>query len=324
MISYENILLNVEKWLSEIDCAHEPRNLYEPIDYSLSLGGKRLRPVLCLSACSLFRDDYESARWCALAIEVFHNFTLLHDDVMDKAGIRRGKPTVVAKYGLNTAILSGDAMLIEAYRLLSLTDSPSYPLVCDVFSQTAMQVCEGQQYDMDFENRTDVSTEEYLNMIRLKTAVLLAASLKMGALIGGASLCDVEALYEYGIQLGIAFQIQDDLLDTFGDEKTFGKTIGGDIMSNKKTFLLTTALERATTEQRLELASWLSLTDPVREEKIEGVRNLFIATRAREVAQAKIESLYSKAMNDLRAMDITAEGKRMFIDSAEKLFHRTK
>lgn len=324
MLTIDNIYTDVEKWLAEIDYGQSPKNLYDPIRYSMSLGGKRLRPVLCLSTCALFKDDYEQAKSAAMAIEVFHNFTLLHDDVMDKACIRRGKPTVVAKYGLNTAILSGDAMLIEAYRLLQQTDSPSYSIIMDTFNEMARGVCEGQQLDMDFETRDDVTADEYMEMIRLKTAVLLAGSIKIGALVGGAASQEVQALYDYGILIGLAFQLQDDLLDSFGNPETFGKAIGGDIMDNKKTYLLIKALAGADTNQKREIQAWMGNPDAVREEKVEAMRELFEATGARAATEEKVKELYDKAMSKLREMEIPAEGKRVFIDYANKMFKRDK
>lgn len=324
MLSFESIQADVEKWLAELDYGKEPKNLYEPIRYAMSLGGKRLRPTLCLATCALFKDDYNQAKWPALALEIFHNFTLLHDDVMDKATIRRGKPTVASKYGLNTAILSGDAMLIEAYRLLQQTDSPSFSLITDAFNQVAREVCEGQQLDMDFETREDVTAAEYLEMIRLKTAVLLATSIKMGALAGGATAQETQSLYEYGILIGLAFQLQDDMLDSFGNPETFGKAIGGDIMDNKKTYLLIKAYEGADAQQRRELQAWMSNPEAVREEKVEAVKAIFQVTGAKDATQAKIEQLFAQAMSKLREMEIPAEGKRYFIDYANTLFKRDK
>ncbi len=324
MLSIETIQADVDKWLSGVDYGKEPRNLYDPVRYSMSLGGKRLRPTLCLATCALFKDDYEQAKWPALALEIFHNFTLLHDDVMDKATIRRGKPTVATKYGLNTAILSGDAMLIEAYRLLQKTDSPSFTLIVDAFNQVAREVCEGQQLDMDFEAREDVTAAEYLEMIRLKTAVLLATSIKIGALAGGATVQETQALYEYGILIGLAFQLQDDLLDSFGDPATFGKAIGGDIMENKKTYLLIKAYEGADGQQKRELAAWMHNNDAVREEKIDAVRDLYEVTGARAATEKKVEDLFAEAMSKLREMEIPAEGKRCFINYANILFKRDK
>lgn len=324
MLSIETIQADVDKWLSGVDYGKEPRNLYDPVRYSMSLGGKRLRPTLCLATCALFKDDYEQAKWPALALEIFHNFTLLHDDVMDKATIRRGKPTVATKYGLNTAILSGDAMLIEAYRLLQKTDSPSFTLIVDAFNQVAREVCEGQQLDMDFEAREDVTAAEYLEMIRLKTAVLLATSIKIGALAGGATVQETQALYEYGILIGLAFQLQDDLLDSFGDPATFGKAIGGDIMENKKTYLLIKAYEGADGQQKRELAAWMHNNDAVREEKVDAVRDLYEVTGARAATEKKVEDLFAEAMLKLREMEIPAEGKRCFINYANVLFKRDK
>ena len=324
MLSIETIQADVDKWLSGVDYGKEPRNLYDPVRYSMSLGGKRLRPTLCLATCALFKDDYEQAKWPALALEIFHNFTLLHDDVMDKATIRRGKPTVATKYGLNTAILSGDAMLIEAYRLLQKTDSPSFTLIVDAFNQVAREVCEGQQLDMDFESREDVTAAEYLEMIRLKTAVLLATSIKIGALAGGATVQETQALYEYGILIGLAFQLQDDLLDSFGDPATFGKAIGGDIMENKKTYLLIKAYEGADGQQKRELAAWMHNNDAVREEKVDAVRDLYEVTGARAATDKKVEDLFAEAMLKLREMEIPAEGKRCFINYANVLFKRDK
>ncbi len=324
MLSIERLREEIEKGIGELAFKREPFGLYEPIEYSMSLGGKRLRPVMCLAACSLFTDNYEKAMSAALAIEMFHNFTLLHDDVMDKADIRRNQPTVVAKWDANTAILSGDEMLIESYKLLAKTDCPAFSLVMSTFSETATEVCEGQQYDMDFETRDNVSLEEYMEMIRLKTAVLLGCAMKIGALIGGGNARDTEDLYEYSIDLGLAFQLQDDLLDTFGDEKTFGKAIGGDIMENKKTYLLISAMQMANTEQKEELTKWLGDANAPREQKVAAVKAIFEATGAKKATEAKMEQLYEKAMMTLREMDISAEGKRFFADFGDKLMKRKR
>lgn len=324
MLSIETLRKEIEEGIAGFKFKREPIGLYDPIEYSMSLGGKRLRPVMCLAACSLFTDNYRQAMPAALALEMFHNFTLLHDDVMDNADIRRNQPTVKAKYGVNTAILSGDEMLIEAYKLLALTDSPAFSLVLSTFSQTATEVCEGQQYDMEFETRTDVTLAQYLEMIRLKTAVLLAGAIKIGALIGGGNAHDIEALYDYSIDLGLAFQLQDDLLDTFGDEKTFGKAIGGDIMENKKTYLLISALENADADQKKELLRWIGDTNAQRDAKVKAVRDLYEATGARKATEAKMEALYSKAMETLREMNISAEGKRFFADFGNMLLKRNR
>jgi len=326
MLSSDTLLKEIEQGIKEFGFPEKPRALYEPIEYSMSLGGKRLRPIMCLAACSLFTDDYQKAMPAALAIEMFHNFTLLHDDVMDNADLRRNQPTVKAKYGQNTAILSGDEMLIEAYKLLAQTDSPMFSLIMNTFNTTATQVCEGQQYDMDFESRTDVTLDEYLEMIKLKTAVLLAGATKIGALIGGGSNKEVQALYDFSIGIGLAFQLQDDLLDTFGDEKTFGKAIGGDIMENKKTYLLISALQNANTEQRGELIKWINKDRSlvVREEKVAAIRDLYEATGAHKITEAKMEELHQNAMSTLREMDISAQGKRFFADFADALLKRKR
>lgn len=324
MLSIETLRKEIEDGIAGFKFKREPFGLYDPIEYSMSLGGKRLRPVMCLAACSLFTDNYRQAMPAALALEMFHNFTLLHDDVMDNADIRRNQPTVKAKYGVNTAILSGDEMLIEAYKLLSQTDTPAFSLVLSTFSQTATEVCEGQQYDMEFETRTDVTLDQYLEMIRLKTAVLLAGAIKIGALIGGGNAKDIDALYDYSIDLGLAFQLQDDLLDTFGDEKTFGKAIGGDIMENKKTYLLISALKNADEEQKKELLGWIANTNAVRDEKVGAVRALYEKTGAKKATEAKMEALYAQAMATLREMDISAEGKRFFADFGDMLLKRKR
>ncbi|MDO4461316.1 MAG: polyprenyl synthetase family protein [Bacteroidia bacterium] len=315
---------DVDTWVKEIQFKKEPRNLYAPIIYSLSLGGKRLRPLMCVATCSLFRDDCSVARNAAMAIEMFHNFTLLHDDVMDNSQMRRGQPTVHAKWDANTAILSGDQMLIEAYKLISDVDSPAATLILDVFNKTATEVCEGQQYDMDFEKQDNVSVDQYMEMIRLKTAVLLAASIKIGALVGGANINDTNALYDFGINIGLAFQLQDDYLDVYGDEKTFGKPIGGDIIEGKKTFLLITALQDASSAQKKKLLHWLSTGNANRSEKIAAVTNLYNKIGVKEKTERKIDELLNKAMRMLSAMEISAEGKRFMADFVNMLVKRNR
>lgn len=324
MISIETLQSEIEAQLANIKWNKPPKGLYTPIEYSIALGGKRIRPVMCLASCMLFTDNYQKAIPAALAIEVFHNFTLLHDDVMDKADIRRNSPTVWKKWNSNTAILSGDAMLIEAYKLLAQTDSPAFSMILNTFNQTAVEVCEGQQYDMEFETRDDVSIEEYMEMIRLKTAVLLAGAVKIGALIGGASDTDTEALYNFAIKLGLAFQLQDDLLDTYGDEKTFGKAIGGDIMENKKTFLLISAMENAQPDQLNAIQAWINEENPVREEKVEAIRNIYDEIGVKYMAEEKINELFAQALQIVREMNISAEGKLFFTEFANKLLKRNK
>lgn len=324
MFSIDSLRNEVEEELRQLDYTRNPNGLYEPIDYSLSLGGKRIRPIMCLAACELFTDNYSKALPAALAIEMFHNFTLLHDDVMDRALLRRNKPTVCARWNNNVAILSGDAMMIEAYKLLSKTDSPAFSLILNTFNQTAIEVCEGQQYDMDFEQKMDVTLDEYMEMIRLKTAVLLAGSIKIGALIGGAIDADTKLLYDFGIKIGLAFQLQDDILDTYGDEQSFGKAIGGDIMENKKTYLLISALNKATLQQRHDLVDWIIATNPDRQTKIQAVRKLYDEIGVRQEAEKKIDDLFDSAMSVLKSMEISAEGKRFFADFAMSLIKRKR
>ena len=272
-----------------------PINLYTPVDYSLGIGGKRLRPVLVLLSNNLFTDDIKNAVPAAIAVEVFHNFTLLHDDIMDKADVRRNKPTVHKKFNENSAILSGDAMAFLSYQYLMETNSPKISEVIRLFSKTAIEVCEGQQFDMNFENRLDVTESEYLEMIRLKTAVLLACSLKTGALIANANDEVANQLYQFGINLGLAFQLQDDLLDTFGDQKTFGKRIGGDIIANKKTYLLIKALETSSDKTQKELLEWLHKKKFVTDDKIKAVTAIYSQLQIQELTQQKIDFYFQKS-----------------------------
>jgi len=259
MFSFEYYMTTIEEELKRLAIGRKiPAGLYEPIDYVMAAGGKRVRPVLTLMACHLFSDDIGKAVTPALALEIFHNFTLLHDDLMDHADVRRNRPTVHKRWNESAAILSGDAMLILAYRLMCRAQSEILPELLDVFTQTALEVCEGQQYDMDFEQRSDVCIDEYLQMIRLKTAVLLAASLKIGAICGGATRENIESLDRFGISLGLTFQIQDDWLDVYADPDVFGKAIGGDILTGKKTFLLLTAFEKADETTRTKLIALLN------------------------------------------------------------------
>jgi geranylgeranyl diphosphate synthase type II len=315
----------VEKKLAEMNWNVEPMGLYQPIDYVLSLGCKRIRPVLALLACKLFSDNETPAMPAALAIEVFHNFTLLHDDVMDRADTRRGKPTVHKKWNDNTAILSGDAMLIKAYQLLQQAPADKLPVLLDLFSKTAIEVCEGQQYDVDFENDLAVTLPQYIEMIRLKTAVLFAASLKMGAIIGGASLQDANALYDYGINLGLAFQLRDDYLDSFGDPAVFGKKIGGDICCNKKTFLMITALQTASEEQRTELLQWVGCTDAAcQEQKIKAVLKIYQDLQIDTRCEEAIRAYFEKSVGSLKNTQLTENKKDILIKFANDLMGRNK
>ena len=278
-----------------------PKGLYEPIHYVLSIGGKRIRPALCLLAYQLFNSSELSDEiiYPALGLEVFHNFTLLHDDVMDSADIRRNKPTVHVKWDANTAILSGDAMMIKAYQYVSKCPRENLPEVMAEFNSLALGVCEGQQYDMDFEQRKDVTVDEYLEMIRLKTSVLIAGSLKIGAIIGGASVREMNLLYEFGENIGIAFQLQDDYLDVYGDTASFGKSIGGDIVNNKKTFLLLKALQKAEGATKEELEMWLNITEENNLEKVNAVRAIYDKLNIRELSQDLMNDYFNKAINAL-------------------------
>lgn len=292
---------DIEKAIASLDWKREPYGLYEPIEYTLASGGKRLRPQLVLTAAEMFGGDEGKVLPAALAIEVFHNFTLLHDDVMDKAPIRRGRETVHVRWNDNTAILSGDEMMIEAYKLLSQVPDNLLPKALSLFNKMATEICEGQQYDMEFEGREEVSIEEYIEMIRLKTSVLLATALQLGAYLSGANEQQQEALYQYGINIGLAFQIQDDLLDVYGDPATFGKAIGGDICCNKKTYILITALQRADNEARAELEHWLGINNQPKE-KIAAVTNIYTRTGAREVCEAVMQAYTREALSMLDSL----------------------
>ncbi len=274
----------------------EPRNLYQPVGYALNMGGKRLRPVMVLLACNLFTDNIRKAIPAALAIEVFHNFTLLHDDIMDHAEMRRNSLSVYKKYNENVAILSGDAMSIMAYNyLLRNIESDTLPMI-SLFSQTALEVCEGQQLDMDFENRTDVTIEEYIRMIQLKTAVLLGCSLKIGAMAANAPMDTADLLYQFGLNLGTAFQLQDDLLDVFADQDKFGKKIGGDIVANKKTFLLLKALELSDDPTKKEIHSWINMTEFDETEKINAITDIYNNLNIRDITEDCINDYYNSAL----------------------------
>ncbi len=289
----------------------EPKKLYEPITYILDLGGKRLRPVLALMGADAFGVNYKEAMHAAAAVEVFHNFTLLHDDIMDDAPLRRKKATVHEKWDVNTAILSGDAMLILSYKFLEFYEGDIYKQLMQVFNKTALEVCEGQQYDMDFETREVVSIEEYIKMIGLKTSVLVAAALKMGAVIAGASEQDATKIYDFGLNLGIAFQLQDDYLDAFGDPETFGKQVGGDIIENKKTYLYIQALANASERQKNELVAWYAKNLESNAEKISSVKQIFTSSGAAEMTKKEIKSYTEKAFAVLG--EINLEASKMLV-----------
>lgn len=320
-------MMDINKAIEALDWSKEPRGLYEPIEYTLASGGKRLRPTLALIAAEAIvngglinGDAIEQTLPAALALEVFHNFTLLHDDVMDRAEVRRGRPTVHVKWNDNTAILSGDQMLIEAYKLLSNVPADKLPQVLKWFNEMATGICEGQQYDIDFEHMSQVTLDQYMHMIELKTSVLLAYAMKIGGYIAGATPAQLEALYQYGLHIGLAFQIQDDLLDVYGDPKTFGKAIGGDICCNKKTFLLLTALEIADAESKAELLQWLLETDRD-EEKIAAVTELYTRMGVRAVAESTMEEHTSLALAQLDKLPQNEATERLRV-LAEQLVTR--
>ena len=301
----------------------QPQGLFAPIDYTL--GGKRLRPLLCCVAAATFSPEWQRALPAAAALEIFHNFTLLHDDLMDRSPLRRGQETVFRRWGDNTAILSGDAMSIEAYASLAeIEEKALLGVIVPLFSQMALEVCIGQQLDMEFETRSEVRPEEYMEMIRLKTSVLLGASLQIGALIGGAQPAEALRLYEAGVQLGLAFQIQDDLLDVYGDEQTFGKPIGGDIIHAKKTLLLLHTLETLTGTSLEKLEALLSLTPEERKEQVDAVRALYDEAGTRTFAEGEVSRLTTEAYQQIEALSLRPEGKALLIQLFDTLSGRTK
>jgi geranylgeranyl diphosphate synthase type II len=301
----------------------EPKSLYEPIDYILSLGGKRMRPVLTLMTADIFGSDYKNALPAAMAVEVFHNFSLVHDDIMDDAPLRRGQQTVHEKWNLNTGILSGDAMLILAYQYFEQYQPVVFKDLAKLFSKTALEVCEGQQWDVDFEARTDVTIPEYLKMIEYKTAVLVAAAMKMGAIIAETSEENADLIYDFGLHLGLAFQLQDDYLDAFGDPETFGKQVGGDIIENKKTYLYLKAIEFSSPEKSTQLKALFATQLENNIEKIELVKLIFNESGASKATQEAIEMYTFKAFETLDKMTISEEKKSILKTFGENLMGRT-
>ena len=324
MLTFNEYLERVNNAIKAIPYPQQPSHLYEPITYTMDLGGKRLRPVLVLMACEAVGGDINRAIKPAIGLEMFHNFTLLHDDVMDKADIRRGKPTVHVKWDDNTAILSGDAMLTMATQLIAQAPADVMPQVMDLYNRTAMEIYEGQQYDVDFETRNDVTVDEYIEMIRLKTSVLLGCACKMGALIGGADEATAQLFYKVGENLGLAFQLQDDMLDVWGDEATFGKAIGGDIMNNKKTFLLINAMQRATGDHKVELSLWLSTPNASRAVKVPAVTAIYDALDLRSLSLDAINRYNNEALEALGKIDISAEARTEFCNFITRLVKRDK
>ena len=300
----------------------EPKNLYDPIHYILGLGGKRMRPVLTLMSAEVFDADYKKALPAALAVEVFHNFSLIHDDIMDDAPLRRGNETVHEKWDINTGILSGDAMLILAYQYFEKYEPSVFRDLAKLFSKTALEVCEGQQWDVDFETRDDVSIPDYLKMIEYKTAVLVAAAMKMGAIIAETSEENANLIYDFGLNLGLAFQLQDDYLDAFGNPETFGKQVGGDIIENKKTYLYLKAYEFASKEQAEQLAHLFSIHPEDNSEKINSVKEIFLATGAAFETKKAIQNFTLKAFETLQKISIDNEKKEMLKSFGENLMGR--
>ena len=323
MQTNEQLLLAIENYLAQTEFPAEPERLYAPIGYSLAGGGKRLRPMLLMLAHGIFTDRFQAALPAAAAVEVFHNFTLLHDDIMDNAAVRRGKPSVYAKWGPSVAILSGDAMMICAYRLLSEVPAELLPRILGTFNTMALEVCEGQQYDMDFESKRKVSVVEYMHMIELKTSVLLAGSVTIGAMLGGASEEDCRKLRRFAIELGLAFQLQDDLLDSYGDER-LGKAIGGDILEGKKTYLMVMALSKASAAEHRILASTYSDPTLSDQQKIARVREVFDKLGVARLTEQQINHRFERALNTLDTLSVQSEGTARLREYAGSLIGRNK
>ena len=305
------LLDKINGYLQQMPYSRPPKGLYDPIEYELALGGKRIRPVLMLMAYNLYKEDVDTILPQAAGLEIYHNHTLLHDDLMDKADMRRNKPTVHKVWDDNTAILSGDAMLILAYRMVAQCAPDKLKEVISVFTETTMEICEGQQWDMEFETRMDVTVEEYINMIRLKTSVLLAAALKIGSYLAGASESDAQKLYDFGVKMGLAFQLQDDWLDVYGNPEVFGKNIGGDILCNKKTYMLITALEKADAGQRAELEKWINAVEYNPSEKIAAVTRIYNEIGIGRICEEKIESYYMQGLEVLDSVGLPAQNKEV-------------
>ena len=309
MYTSEELLKKVNEALDNLVYDRQPASLYDPIRYVLSIGGKRVRPVLTLLTYNLYKDDPLSIMSQAIGLETYHNFTLLHDDLMDNADMRRGHETVHKKWDANRAILSGDTMLLQAFERVEECDPTKLPDVFKVFIQTTLEIGEGQQLDVEFETRNDVTEDEYIEMIRLKTSVLLACACKVGAIMAGASADDTENLYKFGEKLGLAFQLQDDLLDVYGDPAVFGKNIGGDITSNKKTYMLINAFNRATPAQREELTKWVNAKEFDRNEKVAAVTNLYNEIGIRKLCEQKMEQYYQESLVYLAKVNVSEERK---------------
>ena len=322
MQSIEHLQNTLNKAVANLELPNEPKGLYDPIRYIISLGGKRIRPLLVLMATELFGSDAEESIHAALAIEIFHNFTLVHDDIMDNAPLRRGKPTVHEKWNVNTAILSGDVMMVESNKQLAKVNARCLKQVLDTFNATAQGVCEGQQLDMEFENRSDVTIEKYLNMIRLKTAVLLGGALKLGAIIAGAPEKDADLIYQFGENIGIAFQLHDDILDVYADPEKFGKQVGGDIIANKKTFLLLKARELAEGDDKKKLEKWLKTRDANVTEKLNQVKQVYDNLEIEKIAKEQMDFYLQKALNVFKEVNVSKERKANLLILTNQLITR--
>ena len=322
MKTADEILRMINEYLDNLPYERRPRGLYDPIKYVLSIGGKRIRPTLMLLGYNLYKEDPERILSSAIALETYHNYTLLHDDLMDNADVRRGNPTVHKKWDANTAILSGDSMLVLAYQRMAECPVEKLKPVLDLFTETALEIGEGQQYDMEFETRNDVHEDEYIEMIRLKTSVLLACALKIGAILADASESDAQLLYKFGEQIGLAFQLQDDLLDVYGDPKVFGKAIGGDITSNKKTYMLINAVNRADARQREELDRWIGAATFDRQEKIAAVTRLYDEIGIRSLCEQKISYYFEQGIALLDQVGVPSERKEQLRRYTASLMQR--
>lgn len=322
MLTSKEILTKVNEFIEQLPYDRQPQSLYEPVKYVLSIGGKRVRPVLMLLAYNLYKEDPERILMPACALETYHNYTLLHDDLMDNADVRRGLPTVHRKWDANTAILSGDSMLVLAYHRMLQCDADKQPEVMSLFTETALEIGEGQQYDMEFENRDDVTEEEYIEMIRLKTSVLLACAMKIGGILAGASAEDADNLYKFGEQVGLAFQLQDDLLDVYGDPKVFGKAVGGDITCNKKTYMLINAFQRANSEQRAELERWVSAKDFDRQEKVAAVTEIYNQIGIRQICEEKINYYFEESKKYFAKINVADERKQTLLQYTAEMMKR--
>ena len=322
MFTSNELLSKVNDFIANLSYDRKPESIYAPIKYVLSIGGKRIRPVLMLLSYNLYKDNPESILMQACALETYHNYTLLHDDLMDNADVRRGMPTVHRKWDANTAILSGDSMLVLAYQRMAQCAPSKLKPVLDLFTETALEIGEGQQYDMDFERRTDVTEAEYIEMIRLKTSVLLACAMKTGAILADAPAADADRLYQFGEQIGLAFQLQDDLLDVYGDPAVFGKAIGGDIVSNKKTYMLINAYQLAGPSQRSELMRWITAVDFDRAEKVAAVTRIYDELGIRGLCEARINQYFDRASEYRAAVGVDDARKEQLRRFAQEMMHR--